>query len=97
MKRNEQEDLKILARAFFACLQIDNCEYGGIGVDSKRPFGNSDVEADILEMIGCEMLGDDGHDKCWSSDQREYASMLYRESLSPYLRSRWSDQDNDDL
>lgn len=87
--RNEQADLEILAQAFFDNLQIDNCEYGGIGVDSKRPFGNSDVEGDILEMIDCEPQGDDGEDACWSSDQREYASRLYREYLIPYLQAEW--------
>lgn len=84
-------DLKILADAFFANLEIDNCEYGGIGVDSKRPFGNSDVEADILEMLDRKPEGDDGYGKCWSSEQREYARDLYHRDLIPYLRERWKE------
>jgi len=88
---NQQEqDLAKLADAFFANLIIDSCEYGGIGLDSKRPFGNSDVEADILWLLDREPEGDDGHDKCWASHQREYASSLYREHLIPYLRKRWN-------
>lgn len=75
-ERDLQADLAIVADAFFDNLQIDNCEYGGIGVDSKRPFGNSDVEGDILEMLDVQMEGNDGHDDCWSSDQREYARDL---------------------
>jgi hypothetical protein len=90
MITDKQSDLAKLAQAFFDNLQIDNCEYGAIGVDCKRPFGNSDVESDILEIIGQQPEGDDGHDVCWSSKQREYAETLYRSELIPHLRSRWS-------
>lgn len=83
--------LERLATAFFDNLQIDDCEYGAIGVDCKRPFGNSDVEADILEIIGQEPDGDDGDGPCWSSEQREYASTLYRDDLIPFLRRRWKE------
>jgi hypothetical protein len=81
-------DMQKLARAFFDNLQRDNCEYGGIGVDSKRPFGNSDVEGDILELLGAEPEGDDGHDKVWSSDQRKYAASCYSH-LIEYLQSKY--------
>lgn len=60
MDRDTTADLQVLANAFFQNLMVSNYEYGGIGVDSKRPFGNSDVEYDILEMLGCEAEGDDG-------------------------------------
>jgi hypothetical protein len=66
-----------LEQAFFQNLCIDNVEFGGIGLDSKRPFGNSDVETDILEIIGAEPEGDDGYEECFSSAQREYARDLY--------------------
>ena len=77
-----------LAQAFFAHLQRGTCEYGGIGLDDKRPFGNSDVEGDILRILDCKMEGDDGNDKCWSSEQREYATELYDE-LIEYLQERY--------
>lgn len=86
----KEQDLAKLADAFFENLLIDNCEYGGIGLDSKRPFGNSDVESDILELLEREPEGDDGHDKCWASHQREYASDLYHTHLIPYLRAEWA-------
>ncbi len=90
-ERNEGEDLAILADAFFDNLKISNCEYGGIGLDCKRPFGNSDVESDMLELIGWEQEGDDGDRKCYASYQREYVETLYRKKLIPYLKSRWHD------
>lgn len=52
--RNEEQDLMVLAGAFFRELTISNCEYGAIGLDCKRPFGNSDVEGDMLELLECE-------------------------------------------
>jgi hypothetical protein len=91
VKRDERLDLNALAKEFYDRLQIDDCEYGGIGLDSKRPFGNSDADADILEIIGWEPEGDDGSGPCWSSEQREYASDLYHEKLIPYLRKRFKE------
>lgn len=92
LQHDKQEDLAKLAQAFFDNLQLDDCEYGAIGVDCKRPFGNSDVESDILELLGYEPDGDDGESACWSSKQREYAETLYRGELIPYLRTMWSSQ-----
>lgn len=80
------DDLAALASAFFDNLEIQYGEYGGIGLDCKRPFGNSDVESDILELIGEVMEGNDGEDDCWSSKQRDYARSLYHEKLIPYLK-----------
>lgn len=90
-QRNKARDTHILAAAFFDGLHIDDCEYGGIGLDPKRPFGNSDVNADILEMIGAEPEGDDGDGPCWSSGQRAYAQSLYHEELIPYLKEVWEE------
>lgn len=86
----QEEDLAKLADAFFENLIYDPyCEYGAIGVDCKRPFGNSDVEGDILEIIEAKPEGDDGGGLCWASHQREYAASLYKTHFIPYLRKRW--------
>ena len=93
INRDMQKDLAFLANAFFQNLEYDpHWEYGAIGVDCKRPFGNSDVEGDVLNIIGAEMEGDDGEDKCWSSGQREYAADLYQRRLVPYLKARWKEE-----
>lgn len=85
--RNEEEDLKILAKAFFENLIIDNCEYGGIGIDSKRPFGNSSVTLDMLEMLDIEPEYNCPHyEKDYSHKQHDYVDMLYKEKLIPYLQ-----------
>lgn len=93
--RNEKEDLKKLASAFFDELTIVHIEYGGIGLDPKRPFGNSDVEADILEIIEWEPEQQDDNSwsweggACYSTAQRDYARILYTEKLIPCLKDFW--------
>jgi len=87
--RNVEKDLEKLSQAFFGALERKyDGEYGAIGTDCKRPFGNSDVDGDILEIIGAFMEGDDGDSECWSSGQRAYAADLYN-SLPSYLRKKY--------
>jgi hypothetical protein len=83
------QDMLALEKAFFKNLQRGTWEYGGIGVDHKRPFGNSDVEGDILELIGAEKEGDDGEEACWSSGQRKYAASLY-DNLIEWLQEKYA-------
>lgn len=90
--RDEEKDLKALADAFFKELTLmEWVEYGSIGLDPKRPFGNSFVEGDMLELIGWAPEGDDDEEDCFSSKQREYVNTLYKEKLIPYLRRRWKE------
>lgn len=86
--RDKAADMLIVERAFFDNLQRDNCEYGAIGVDCKRPFGNSDVESDILELLNTKPEGDNGEDECWSRAQRSYAASLY-DGLIDHLQVKY--------
>jgi hypothetical protein len=83
------DDMLKLEKAFFNALQRNNYEYGGIGIDCKRPFGNSDVEADILEMLDAKPEGDDGEAECWSSGQRAYAAAMYS-GLIKWLQDKYA-------
>lgn len=86
MSRDEQADLKILAAAFFDNLEFnDDFENGSVGVNYKRPFGNSDVGGDILELLNCEPEIDGD----WSDAQLDYAMTLYRTKLVPYLKATY--------
>jgi phage-related minor tail protein len=85
-KPQRKQHLFKLADAFFDNLEIDNVEFGGIGLDSKRPFGNSCVTDDILEIIGVEEPNENGY----TDTQRDYADRLYREELIPFLREKWT-------
>jgi hypothetical protein len=55
------------------------CEYGAPEIDPKRPYGNSSVEADICEILGWTMEGDES---CWSSEQRKRAEKLHQETMN---------------
>ena len=81
----KQKDMLKLEKVFFQNLQRDDCEYGAIGIDCKRPFGNSDVEGDILELIGATPKGDDGE---WGSEQLAYASAMY-DGLIDWLQTKY--------
>lgn len=41
--------LKLLKNAY---ISWQNCEFGAPEINPKRPYGNSDVVGDILEIIG---------------------------------------------
>ena len=91
--RDEQKDLQKLARRFFEELDILPWEYGAPGLDPKRPFGNSDVEQDILDDVLEEApAGDDGDGPCYSSEQRQYARSLFLSKLIPFLQAQWDEK-----
>lgn len=89
VKRNELEDLRRLANAFYENLEITRWEYGGIGLDPKRPFGNSDVCNDILRIIGWKPEEKEDGELIPSERQYEYTHKLYHERLIPYLQGKW--------
>ena len=84
--RPPAEDMLKLERAFFE-LTTRQLRIWRYWRDCKRPFGNSDVEGDILELIGMKPEGDDGEDACWSSRQRVYAAEMYN-NLIEWLQMR---------
>jgi hypothetical protein len=85
----EDADMLKLEKEFFLLLKYGHGEYGGIGLDDKRPMGkSSDVDADILEIIGAVKEGDDGEGPCWSSTQRTYATALY-DNLIYWLQTKY--------
>ncbi len=48
-----QDHLALLARMNFDW--DDECEWGAVSSDPKRPFGNSGVERDVSEILGREV------------------------------------------
>lgn len=45
------EHIKLLRNAY---VRWDDCEYGAPAIDPKRPYGNSSVEEDIINLLGWE-------------------------------------------
>jgi hypothetical protein len=88
-RRIIDDHLAKLEVEFFNNVELhEGCYHGYIGTDAKRPFGNQDVEDDILEIIGATMEGDDGDGPCWSSKQRKYAMELFT-ALPDHLRNKY--------
>ena len=86
-KQTVQDDIYHLAAAFYKHLRREtHCEYGGWGLDDKRPFGSSFVNIDILDIIGA-MPEDNGS---WSDEQKIYADALYN-CLGDFLQKSWKE------
>lgn len=95
MNQNEKRDLKILADAFYKELSfIDGIEYGWVGLDCKRPFGNSSVEDDILDILEIGPEEFEYGEPVYSNRQRDYARELYTEKLVPFLKEQWQKQNS---
>lgn len=89
-RRSQKKDLEKLSNAFYSNLEIIPYEFGGIGLDPKRPFGNSSVPEQILQIIGWnpEIPGEDSENE-YSDRQIDYAVHLYKDKLIPYLKYQW--------
>lgn len=57
-------------------------------LDCQRPFGNSSVTADILEIIEVEPDSEEDGDAVYGDEQLDYARKLYTEDLVPYLKEK---------
>jgi hypothetical protein len=88
---NKERALFKLADAFYEHLRWQmGCEFGGIGLGDKRPFGNSSVEIDILRIS--EVLTYDEYSNLDEDDQdtaEQYARDLYG-MLPDFLRGQWA-------
>lgn len=49
------EDLIKLLRRSYVSRGLSDVEYGASEINGKRPYGNSDVERDIAEILGWEV------------------------------------------
>lgn len=71
-----EDHLKLLQRMYVGW---QDCEYGAPEIDPKRPYGNSDVEADIAEILGWGDGKEYPYDEL-DSDTRQMASILHEET-----------------
>lgn len=71
-----EEHLKLLARAEW---EFNEMEYGAPWIDPKRPYGNSDVEENIAQILGWELFVDSDEEEHLSKEQSQKAFQLHRE------------------
>jgi hypothetical protein len=85
LERDREKDVKILTNAFLKNVHYHNdCEFGSIGTDCKRPFGYSDVEDSALKIIGVEPVKNGGY----TESEREYVYKLLTEYMPKFIREK---------
>jgi len=52
----KEEHIKLLSKAY---VDWDDCEIGAPCIDPKRPYGNSDLFRDMIEILGGEEVSSD--------------------------------------
>lgn len=73
------EDHVKLLRRFYVAWCHD--EYGAPEIDPKRPYGNSDVDDDIAEILGIQPESGNGHgDRQLSPGQRDHVRRIHLET-----------------
>ncbi len=72
------DHLKLLGRMYVGW---QDCEYGAPEIDPKRPYGNSDVEEDVAEILGWKLKFDPDYDRSYpNKDQCQLAAKLHKET-----------------
>lgn len=64
------EHIALLRHAY---VDWDDCEYGAPAISPKRPYGNSSVELDIVDILGWTYSDDDGP----TTEQRDRAREIH--------------------
>jgi hypothetical protein len=90
--RNREEDLLKLADYYIENLERSDCEYGGWGLDDKRPFGSSGapwIAQDIARIIGIDLnyIEEESEEQ---EQMFDYCHSLYDE-LGDFLRKKWKE------
>lgn len=69
--------IKLLRRVY---IDWFDCEYGAPCIDPKRPYGNSDVEQDVCEIMEWKKTDvDEDGEPCYTGKQRAAARKLHKE------------------
>jgi len=97
--RDLESDLSLLADAFISNLEmVDGGENCYVGLNPKRPFGNSDVLYDVRRIIGLTEEDDELGDRHPTFKAKyRYSQALYHEALVPFLKNRlFIDEEKDE-
>ena len=81
-----EEHLKLLRRAY---VDWEDCEFGAPAIDCKRPYGNSDVIADIGEASATRRSTTVTRRLELLCDHRDNFTKLHAEEPALRSRSRW--------
>lgn len=71
----------------------EECEWGGLHIDFKRPFGNSDMVSDAARIIGIQPFSTDDDVIAWPRGTRDKITKIYEglaTALECQLRTGWA-------
>jgi hypothetical protein len=72
-----KDHLNLLRKMY---VEWDDCEYGAPCINPKRPYGNSDVEDDIAEIIKFPKKGNwDSNEEMWNEEATNKIYLLHRQ------------------
>lgn len=71
-----EDHIKLLKRM---CVGWQDCEYGAPEINPKRPYGNSDVENDICEILGFKKSSCRNCEDTYTENQAQQAAKIHRE------------------
>ena len=72
----KQQHLDLLKETYIGW---NDCEFGSPEIDCKRPYGNSNVEEDIAEIIGMKDAYDEDEDE-WDEKKLKIINRLHKET-----------------
>lgn len=81
-----KECMDILLDEFYDCLSNHEGESEGIGLDGKRPFGNSDIIGDVAHLLDIEIYNEETDER--NEDAEDYCFWLY-DHLWAYTKYRY--------
>jgi len=74
-----EDHVKLLRRANVK--YSGHCEWGYVGLDCKRPFGNGDLVGDMAKILGIEPVPTDDGEEHWPPGTHDRMVKLFEEEL----------------
>lgn len=75
--RLKKEHIALLKKAY---VSWDSCEFGAPSIDCKRPYGNSDVKMDMVDILGYKVFEDSYGEKHLTKEQSDFLDKLHQET-----------------
>jgi hypothetical protein len=82
MSDNERFELKSEHLKLIQRMYVTSHGDGSPCIDDYRPYGNSDVVGDIIDVLGWEPVLTKGSKRIFSDEQERYAVQLHMETVT---------------
>lgn len=86
LSRNRDEDLRIIATALLE--SASHSDMSNYFIDLKRPLGNSQIDIDVLELLGIEPSMQTREGAFYTPTEKEYAWSLFKD-IPKWIYKTW--------